>query len=140
MVYVKWYESLNRFGFDLSNNGGHKIDNSVRDALLLDESKGKILAPDADGFPVAVDPPPPTDEQLAANERAWRDDAFTAVIGMRDRHRDQQEIGGDTTLSSDQFSELLAYMQLLRDWPQSADFPEINHRPVAPAWVAQQAK
>ncbi|PLR61499.1 hypothetical protein QCBJ_23350 [Pseudomonas sp. QC2] len=59
---------------------------------------------------------------------------------LRERHRDQQEIGGSTTLSDDQFAELLVHMQALRDWPQSPAFPASEYRPVAPAWIAEQTQ
>ncbi|GGU68706.1 hypothetical protein GCM10009504_27370 [Pseudomonas laurentiana] len=77
-------------------------------------------------------------EQLAVTERAWRDTALAAVVWLRDRHRDQQDLGGSTTLTAEQFQELLLYMQALRDWPQSEQFPEAEHRPVAPPWIAEQ--
>ncbi|OCW20994.1 hypothetical protein C9382_11840 [Pseudomonas aylmerensis] len=57
---------------------------------------------------------------------------------LRERHRDQLEISRETTLSAEQFTELLEYMQDLRDWPQSPDFPDIEQRPVPPAWIAEQ--
>ncbi len=71
-------------------------------------------------------------------ERSWRDGELVRMIWFRERHRDQQEMGGDTTLSGEQFSQLLVYLQALRDWPQSQDFPAIEHRPIAPAWLAGQ--
>lgn len=77
---------------------------------------------------------------LAALERAWRDGELQGVMWLRERHRDQVEIGGDTTLTAEQFSELLVYMQQLRDWPQSEAFPASDHRPVAPPWIAEQTQ
>src|SRR5450830_1566323 len=62
-------------------------------------------------------------DQNAAAERTWRDKELASLIWLRDRHRDQLEIAGDTTLTNEQFSELLVYMQALRDWPQAPDFP-----------------
>jgi hypothetical protein len=50
------------------------------------------------------------------------------------------EIPEETTLTAEQFNELLVYMQTLRDWPQSADFPVIEHRPIAPDWIAGQSQ
>ncbi|WP_244159546.1 phage tail assembly chaperone [Pseudomonas marginalis] len=86
--------------------------------------------------------PSPDDIQVALKnaERTWRDSMLTAVIWLRERHQDQREIGGDTALSGEQFAELLAYMQALRDWPQSPDFPNSEHRPIAPAWIAGQTE
>lgn len=73
-------------------------------------------------------------------ERAWRDAELASVMWLRERHRDQLEIGRETTLSAEQFTELLEYMQDLRDWPQSPGFPGIEQRPAAPPWIAQQAQ
>lgn len=91
------------------------------------------------------EPPPaapvlPTTDELSARERAWRDVELTSVLWLRERHRDQLEIEAPTTLTTDQFKELLVYMQSLRDWPQSPDFPQIKQRPVAPPWVAEQTE
>lgn len=87
--------------------------------------------------PPAVQVPPTTDE-LSARERAWRDVELTSVLWLRERHRDQLEIDVETTLTAEQFKELLVYMQALRDWPQSPDFPVIEQRPAAPPWIAEQ--
>jgi hypothetical protein len=78
--------------------------------------------------------------QLAAEqaaERGWREGALASVAWMRDRHRDQVEIGGATNLSAEQYLGLLQYMQDLRDWPQSAAFPGKAERPQPPEWLMQ---
>jgi len=77
-------------------------------------------------------------DQGAVAERTWRDTALASLVWLRDRHRDQLDIEVATTLSGEQFTELLVYMQALRDWPQAPDFPDSQHRPVAPAWIAEQ--
>jgi len=73
-----------------------------------------------------------------AAERAWRDMQIASVEWLRNRHRDQLEIGAPTTLTAGQYQELLAYMQTLRDWPQSAEFPAQEYRPQPPEWLAGQ--
>lgn len=73
-------------------------------------------------------------------ERSWRDAELVSVMWLRERHRDQLEIAREPTLSAEQFTELLEYMQDLRDWPQSPDFPSAEHRPAAPAWIAEQTQ
>lgn len=73
-----------------------------------------------------------------AAERAWRDMQIMSVEWMRDRHRDQLEIGAPTTLTAEQYQELLQYMQDLRDWPQAAEFPAQEYRPQPPEWLAGQ--
>jgi len=49
------------------------------------------------------------------------------------RHRDQLAAEQPTSLTADQYSELLAYRQALRDWPLSGDYCEAY--PVKPEWL-----
>lgn len=115
----------------------------ISDALYLsvigNPASGKIRAHDEKGLPYLVDTPAVATES-AASERAWRDTELTSLMWLRERHRDQLEIATATTLTSEQFKELLVYMQALRDWPQSPDFPQAEHRPVAPSWIADQTQ
>lgn len=82
--------------------------------------------------------PVPSEAWRVAAERSWRDGELARMVWLRDRHRDQLEISYPTTLTPAQFTDLLTYMQALRDWPQSPDFPLTEHRPVAPPWIAEQ--
>lgn len=75
---------------------------------------------------------------VQADERAWRDTQIASVEWMRDRHRDQVEVGVQTTLTAAQYIELLQYIQSLRDWPQSAAFPTPADRPQPPEWLTDQ--
>lgn len=84
--------------------------------------------------------PKSTTEEAAMEERRWRDLELQGVAWLRERHRDQTELGSDTTLTADQYSELLTYMQQLRDWPQSDSFPDASKRPVPPAWIKDQVQ
>ncbi len=77
-------------------------------------------------------------EERRAAERQWRDVELAAQQWIRDRHRDELDLGRPTTLSNEQFAELLAYLQALRDWPQTEAFPDATYRPIAPAWIAEQ--
>lgn len=117
-----------------------EITNATHAELRAQNAAGKIISAGVDGTPIAIDPPPPSEEQIAAKERAWRDAQLSLASVMRDRHRDQVEIGVATTLSSELFTELLMYMQALRDWPQTSDFPDSLYRPVPPSWIAQQVE
>ena len=56
------------------------------------------------------------------------------------RHRDEQDMQVLTTLTAEQFAELLVYRQALRDLPQSEVFPDTAQRPVAPPWIAEQTQ
>lgn len=73
-------------------------------------------------------------------ERQWRDSEIESVKWLRERHRDQQEIGVTPSLSAIQFNELLVYIQALRDWPQASTFPSMDDRPPPPAWIADQSQ
>lgn len=131
-------------------DGTYSSESWPADAVLLTEEEqtiywkqsppeGKQLGSE-NGRPTWVDLPPLTFAEIEGAERSWRDGELVAVMWLRERHRDQQEIGGETTITAEQFGELLVYMQSLRDWPQSPDFPVSAHRPVAPAWVDAQTE
>ncbi len=80
-------------------------------------------------------PPPLSRAEIETLERNWRDATIDRVKWLVERHRGQTELSIATTLSSEQYRELLVYVQMLRDWPQSPDFPAQQLRPVAPAWI-----
>ncbi|QXE08676.1 MULTISPECIES: phage tail assembly chaperone [Pseudomonas] len=88
------------------------------------------------GFPILVDPPPPSLEEAADAERHWRTAQLAATDGLVARDRDELEDGGGTTLTTEQYAELQTYRRELRDWPQDSFFPFTEHRPVAPRWLA----
>lgn len=83
------------------------------------EGHAEISSEQAD----AILNPPPTEEQLAAQARAERDAKLTATTWLVERHREEQETGA-TTLTAQQYTDLLAYRQALRDAPQQPGFPE----------------
>lgn len=56
--------------------------------------------------------------QRAIRDR--RDGQLNPVLWMRDRHRDEVEMGRPTTLTEAEFSALLVYVQALRDVPDQA--------------------
>lgn len=67
-------------------------------------------------------------------ERAWRNQEIERQVWLRERHRDEIDARLETTLSNEQFSELLAYIQALRDWTKSPAFPNPDQRPVKLDW------
>lgn len=71
--------------------------------------------------------------ELCKAERIWRNVEIQRVQWLFERHRDESEIGIARTLDPDSFTELLIYIQALRDWPGSELFPVRTHRPVVPA-------
>lgn len=80
----------------------------------------------------------PTIEQLALEERAWRNAAIRSTEWLVNRHRDEVEIEIATTIPKDHYAQLLAYRQSLRDWPEARNFPSVTDRPVSPAWLSPE--
>jgi hypothetical protein len=119
--------------------------NMPADAVPIDEERflsvvgnpteGKIRGHDAQGLPILIDPLPLTSEVLSVRERSWRDAEIECVRWLRERHRDELDIGEQTTLIPEQFRELLTYIQVLRDFPQSPYFPDSQYRPERPVWT-----
>lgn len=105
-------------------------------AFLAGISAGQAVVVDDEGHATLVD----SDVDSRALERAWRDGELLRVSWLRDRHRDESDLQMQTTLTADQFAELLTYMQLLRDWPQAGVFPAPDLRPVPPPWIDEQSQ
>lgn len=116
------------------------IPDQRHEEVIVNPVAGKVRSHDADGLPILIDPPGPTPEQLAEAERQWRDEAISQVQWLINRHRDEVEIGLATTLTIEQFAELLGYVQSLRDWPAAPLFPDVSGRPLAPQWLASQTE
>lgn len=106
--------------------------------VIASPEPGKIRSHDAAGLPILIEPPPLSAERLGEVERAWRAAALVVPCALRDRHRDEVELGIATTLTAEQFVALLGYIQQLRDWPQSGQFPGVEYRPSPPAWLAAE--
>ncbi len=103
--------------------------------LLAGQSEGKVITWGDDGYPVLVDPPPLTADEMAATERVWRDLRLAETDSVVTRHRDELESGGPTTLTAEQYTDLQGYRRQLRDWPQGTEFPLVDHRPAPPPWL-----
>lgn len=73
----------------------------------------------------------------AVVERVWRDTEIERVRWLRERHRDEVDSARPTTLTVQQYGELLDYVQALRNWPTAEDFPAKESRPAAPPWVGE---
>ena len=74
--------------------------------------------------------------EAAKDGRAWRDAKLVENEWLVARHRDERDAGESTTLASDQFSALIDFRRVLRDWPASDGFPLESSRPAAPEWLA----
>ena len=105
-------------------------------AVIGNPEAGKVRSHNAQGLPILVDPPPLTEQELAAAARAWRNQQLTASQWLVDRDRDEQAAGAPMSLSTDRYHELLDYRQDLRDWPASVGFPAGTSRPMSPVWLS----
>lgn len=99
--------------------------------LLEGERMGRVIVINDKGVPV-LEELEPDPEAAARQERYWRDSEIQRITWLRDRHRDELDISLETTITADEFNELLAYMQALRDWPASSEFPNPSGRPIPP--------
>lgn len=68
-------------------------------------------------------PPAPTIEELFDMLRGFRDARISAVLWMRERHADELELGKETSLTPEQYTALLTYIQALRDIPAQPGAP-----------------
>lgn len=139
-IWAKWVEEDQRFSFGLADNGGIEITRDKHVQLLAHCATGKVLKPGKKGEPVASDPLPPSVEEHQQRERTWRTSELSRFEWLATRHRDEQDMGGTTTLMSQQFTEFLQYRQALRDWPSADVFPETEDRPLPPSWLAEQVQ
>ena len=67
--------------------------------------------------------PPPTVEELFDRLRSFRDARINSVLWMRERHADELELGAETSLTPEQYTALLTYIQALRDIPAQPGAP-----------------
>lgn len=75
--------------------------------------------------------PAVTEKDVADTVRSMRDEKLDECQWYVNRHVEQMEIG-TTTLTQEQYKELLAYRQALRDVPQQESFPNEVDWPVRP--------
>lgn len=118
--------------------GAKELPDELYAELTAPRDDDKLVYPDANGYPVLIDPPSASNEELATDERVWRDARLAATDGVVSRHRDELEEGLETTLTPAQYTELQAYRRALRNWPEAGEFPLIEHRPTASPWLTEQ--
>ncbi len=142
---MRFYSPSTRCTYLPEIHGGNIPDDAVEISdevflrVIANAERGMVRAHDDSGQPYLIGAPV-IEIDLEGEERIWRGAEIDSVTWLRERHRDQVEISLPTSLDAEQFTELLGYLQSLRDWPQSPDFPDIEHRPVAPAWIANQTE
>ncbi|MBP0946131.1 phage tail assembly chaperone [Pseudomonas alliivorans] len=115
-----------------------EITNERHAALLEGPASGLRIIADENGRPILADPLPLPENVLIGNERFWRDGQLAATDGLVSRHRDELEGASMTTLTSAHYTELQTYRRELRKWPESRDFPLIDHRPESPDWLPKE--
>ena len=127
--------------YDTAIHGDNMPDDAVeitaeQHAALLDgQSQGKVIAADENGYPVLIDPPVPTTEQLADTARAERDRRIESVRWRIERHSDELALCSEPT---EPLEPLLKYVQDLRGVPQQAGFPGDIDWPVNPLCAAMK--
>ncbi len=87
----------------------------------VDEYQPQLVA--GDKIALSDDLPAPTTDDLFTNLREQRDARISTMFWMRERHNDELALGRATTLTSEQYTALLAYIQTLRDLPAQPGAP-----------------
>ena len=77
----------------------------------------------SDGSITFTPPEPPSEEELLNRLRIERDARINSVLWMRERHADELALGKETTLTPEQYTALLTYIQALRDLPTQPGAP-----------------
>ncbi|CAD0266331.1 phage tail protein [Pseudomonas veronii] len=113
-----------------------EISDEVFMRVIANPDPSKVRSHDNKGFPVLIDRPAPTMEELAEPERRWRDAELSMTDRLVARHRDEVDDNSATTLAEDQYKGLQAYRSALRDWPEAKAFPDSAKRPGAPDWFS----
>lgn len=68
-------------------------------------------------------PPKPSDDELFSRLRSERDTRINSVLWMRERHSDELALGKEASLTPEQYTALLTYIQALRDIPAQPGAP-----------------
>lgn len=98
-----------------------------------------VIGADELGYPIWVEKPAPTYDEKCTDARRYRDDDISSSMWVVERHRSQSELNIETTLSTQQYTELLVYHQALRNWPEQPGWPDIE-MPPKPAWLVSIEK
>ena len=77
----------------------------------------------ADGSITFTPPAPLSSEEIFSRLRSKRDDHISSALWLRERHADELALGKETTLTPEQYTALLTYIQALRDLPAQPGAP-----------------
>lgn len=78
---------------------------------------------EGDIIEISNTPPSPSNDELFNRLRFERDTRITDLLWMRERHADELELGKETSLTPEQYTALLTYIQALRDIPAQPGAP-----------------
>jgi len=135
MVYAGTKDGMT-YGFYLDADGLQNVfelTNEEHMALMDGQSAGKMITFHADGKPTLEDPPAPTTEELAESARSKRDSLIEDVSWRIERYQTQRDLGIPTTDSAETYTQILQYVQDLRDIPSQSGFPANIAWPTIPA-------
>ncbi|WP_027611079.1 phage tail assembly chaperone [Pseudomonas sp. URIL14HWK12:I6] len=128
-------------GFDRVENPGPELPEGAVEItqaqyieLFAGQAAGKVISATATGQPVLSEPLV-SPVALIALERDWRNNVLQSTQWLVLRDAEELEMGEGTTLRTEEFKQLLAYRQALRDWPNNPDFPDARSRPIEPDWL-----
>ncbi|RON61017.1 phage tail assembly chaperone [Pseudomonas fluorescens] len=128
-------------GFDHVENPGAEIPEGAVEItraqyseLFAGQASGQVISASATGQPVLIERVV-SPQTLASHERAWRNHVLQNTQWLVFRDAEELEVGEGTTLRVEEFKQLLAYRQALRDWPNDPNFPDARSRPVEPDWL-----
>lgn len=99
--------------------------------LLAGQADGQTIVPGKDGKPVLIGF---TLEQRAQMRRTARNQLLAETDATVNRHRDEVEAGGQTTLTPEAYKALQEWRGQLRAIAEHPDFPDVQF-PARPAGV-----
>ena len=89
-------------------------------------NKPKPIVIEPSPIPEPMPIPELTEEELQSNKRMKRDVLLRGTQDRIDRYRNQKELGVETTDTKEVYSQLLAYMQYLRDYTLTENWWEAD--------------
>lgn len=125
---------LSQLHRDAIPDGAVEITEKEYEALKAGQSAGQIITANDKGEPILENHPPLSKEQVESSARAARDEAIASSMWIAERHRSEVSIGAESTITEQQYIQLLTYHQSLRDWPAQPGWPEID-MPTEPDWL-----
>ncbi|MBO3274125.1 tail fiber assembly protein [Pseudomonas schmalbachii] len=102
-------------------------------ALLIGNSTGKQITPDANGYPVLTDPPPPTPEQVKVMAEAKRQQLLVEASMHVAPLQDAVDLGEASPEEVIALQEWKRYRIALNRLPTSAGWPDNIEWPTPPA-------